>query len=53
MAIIIGILVLSWIWVAYEIWKAPLLEMDDEENWIVKKPEKKFSDLFKKKQKNK
>lgn len=53
MDILILITVLLWIWIAYEIWRAPVLEMDDNENWIVKTPEKKLSDLFKKKTKNK
>lgn len=37
------------IWMAYEMWRAPLLEMDDNGNWITKKPTKKLKDLFKKK----
>jgi len=53
MDILILITVLLWIWIAYEIWRAPLLEMDDSGNWIVKRPTKKLSDLFKKKTKNK
>lgn len=44
---IIGFL-LVWCWLAYEIWRAPLLEMDDNGNWITKKPSKKLSDIFKK-----
>lgn len=53
MVILITIIVLLWIWIAYEMWSAPLLEMDDNGNWITKVPEKKLSDLFKKKIKNK
>jgi hypothetical protein len=49
MDILIRVTILLWIWMAYEIWRAPLLEMDDNGNWITKRPEKKLSDLFKKK----
>ena len=51
--LLVGFGILIFGWMAYEIWRAPLLEMDDDGNWIVKKETKKLSDLFKKKTKNK
>jgi hypothetical protein len=46
--LLIGFGILIFVWMAYEIWRAPLLEMDDKGNWIVKKETKKLSDIFKK-----
>jgi hypothetical protein len=40
------------LWMAYEIWRAPLMEETDHGRLIVKRPEKKFKDLFKSKKKN-
>lgn len=37
------------IWMAYEIWRAPLMEEDDKGNLKVKRPQRKLSDLFKRK----
>lgn len=51
--LLVGFGILIFGWMAYEIWRAPLLEMDDKGNWIVKRDTKKLSDLFKKKIKNK
>ena len=51
--LLIGFGILIFGWMAYEIWRAPLLEMDDNGNWITKRPTKKLSDLFKKKNKSK
>ena len=45
-----GLLIFGWM--AYEIWRAPLLEMDDKGNWIIKQPTKKLSQLFKNNKKN-
>ena len=49
--LLIGFGLFILLWMAYEIWRAPLLEMDDNGNWITKKPTKKLSDLFKKNKK--
>lgn len=38
-------------WIAFEIWRAPLMEETDDGRLITKRPTKKFSDLFKKKEK--
>lgn len=43
--------VLIFIWIAYEIWRAPLMEEKDDGRMIVKRPTRKLSDLFKKKEK--
>jgi hypothetical protein len=49
---IIGIIItLSTLWMCFEIWKAPLLEQKPDGSWVTIKKEKKFSDLFKKKNK--
>lgn len=39
------------LWMAYEIWRAPLMEETDDGRLIVREPEKKFKDLFKSKKK--
>jgi len=36
-------------WMAYEIWRAPLMEETEDGRLITKQPTKKLSDLFKKK----
>lgn len=45
---IIGI-VGTILWVAYEMWRAPLLEENEDGSWKTIKPTKSFRDLFKKK----
>ncbi len=42
------ILVVSSLWMAFEVWRAPLMEETDDGRLITKRPAKKFSDLFKK-----
>jgi len=42
------ILFIIVIWMAYEIWRAPLMEETEDGRWITKRPKKKLSDLFKK-----
>lgn len=46
---IILLFILLWVWVGYEMWKAPLLEETDDGKLITKRPERKLKDLFKKK----
>lgn len=43
--------ILLWIWVGFEIWRAPLLEQTDDGKFIIKRKERKLSDLFNKKKK--
>ncbi len=45
------ILILVFIWMAYELWRAPLMEETDDGRLITKRPTRKFSDLFKKNKK--
>ena len=42
---VLALFVVAILWIAYEVWRAPLI--DDDHNVIV--PAKKFRDLFKKK----
>jgi hypothetical protein len=42
------ILVVTSLWMAFEVWRAPLMEETDDGRLITKRPAKKFSDLFKK-----
>ncbi len=41
------------LWLAYEMWKAPLLEEKSDGSWTTIRKEKKIMDFFKKKNKNK
>ena len=41
------------VWMAYEIWRAPLMEEMDDGRLVIKRPAKKLSDLFKKNLKTK
>lgn len=46
---IYGIVILvSVVWIAYELWSAPIAEETEEEGFKIIKPGKKLSDLFKK-----
>ncbi len=40
------------LWLAYEMWKAPLLEEKADGSWTTIRKEKKIMDFFKKKNKN-
>lgn len=42
------ILVITSIWMAYEIWRAPLMEETDDGRLITKRPTRKLSDLWRK-----
>lgn len=45
----IGLLfILTSIWIAYEIWRAPMMEETDDGKLITKRPAKKLSDLWRK-----
>ncbi len=41
-------LIIVIIWTGYEIWRAPIMEEDEMGKLIVKRPTKKFSDLWRK-----
>jgi hypothetical protein len=49
----IGILmIISSLWMAFEIWKAPLLRENPDGSWTTIRKDKKIMDFFKKKNKN-
>ena len=49
---ILGVIfILVFIWMVYELWRAPLMEETDDGRLITKRPTRKFSDLFKKNKK--
>ena len=43
------VFVVLWIWIIYEGWRSPTMEEQTDGTWKTIKPEKKLSDLFKKK----
>lgn len=45
--------ILTSVWIAFEIWRAPLMQETEDGKLITKRPTKKLSDLFKKNNKNK
>jgi hypothetical protein len=50
----IGIcILLSVLWMIFEMWKAPLLKENPDGSWTTITKEKKIMDFFKKKNKNK
>ncbi len=42
------ILVVTTVWTAYELWRAPLMEETDDGRLVTKRPTRKLSDLWKK-----
>ena len=40
---------LLWSWIAYEVWRAPMMRENEDGTYTTIRPEKKFKDLFKKK----
>ena len=45
------IIVLIFLWMTFEMWKAPLLRENPDGSWTTIRKEKKIMDLFKKKNK--
>ena len=41
--------ILYWLWIAYEFWRAPLMEEQPDGTWKTIRSTKKLKDLFKKK----
>ncbi len=41
---------ITTLWMAYEIWRAPLMEETDDGKLVTKRPTRKLSDLFKKRE---
>ncbi len=50
--ILIGVIG-TFLWIAFEMWKAPLLRENPDGSWTTIRKEKKIMDFFKKKNKNK
>jgi hypothetical protein len=50
--IVIGI-VGTFLWMSFEMWKAPLLRENPDGSWTTIRKERKIMDFFKKKNKNK
>jgi hypothetical protein len=50
--ILIGVIG-TFLWIAFEMWKAPLLRENPDGSWTTIRKEKKIIDFFKKKNKNK
>jgi hypothetical protein len=48
--VIIGIVV-TFLWISFEMWKSPLLRENPDGSWTTIKESKKIMDLFKKKNK--
>jgi hypothetical protein len=47
---ILGVIcLLIFVWITYEIWRAPLMTETEDGRLVTKRPTKKLSDLFKKK----
>ena len=46
---IIVLTILLWCWIAFELWKAPLLRENIDGSWTTIRKEKKIMDFFKKK----
>jgi hypothetical protein len=48
-ATLILISIIFWIWIIYEVWRAPMLKENEDGTYTTIVPEKKLKDLFKKK----
>jgi hypothetical protein len=51
MKVVIILVILSFVWLAYEVWRAPHIEEMPDGSIKTIKPEKKFLELFKKRKK--
>jgi hypothetical protein len=47
-SILILVSLLLWSWIAYEVWRAPMMRENEDGTYTTIRPEKKFRDLFKK-----
>lgn len=48
MKYLITTVIVTTLWIAYEIWRAPLMEERQDGKLITKRPTKKLSDLWRK-----
>ena len=46
------LMIVIGLWIAYEIWRAPLLEETENGNYRTKRPTKKLKDLWQKRRQN-
>jgi hypothetical protein len=53
MQYILILIIGSFLWMTFEMWKAPLLKENPDGSWTTITKEKKIIDFFKKKNKNK
>lgn len=44
----VALFMLVWVWIAYEIWRAPMMEETPDGDLITKKPAKKLGELWRK-----
>ena len=49
--LIVGVIVLFVLWAIYAGWSAPLMKENEDGSWTTMRPERKFRDLFKQKNK--
>ncbi len=47
-SILILVSLILWSWIAYEVWRAPMMRENEDGTYTTIKPTKKLSDLFKK-----
>jgi hypothetical protein len=47
MKILGALFITIFLWITYEIWRAPVMEKNEEGKLILKRPTKKISDLWK------
>jgi hypothetical protein len=47
-SILILVSLLLWSWIAYEVWRAPMMRENEDGSYTTIRGEKKLSDLFKK-----
>ena len=51
MIYLVIVIISSGLWIAFEMWKSPLLEQKPDGSWTTIEKSKKIMDLFKKKNK--
>ena len=51
MGLFITLMVILFLWIAYAGWSAPLMRENENGSWTTIRPERKFSELFKKQKK--
>ena len=49
--LLVTMLVILFVWIGYAGWSAPIMRENEDGSWTTIRPERKFSDLFKKQKK--